>query len=706
MTEKSITLFFGILEVEFENGIILRITSNSYGTLKHEGKREKKNFDEEFVWFSFDGDIKVDSELKEKIKEKNIEVDKKAEEWLNSINEWLKTINDNKLKEDKIINDLITPCKIKSLKGIDLPCEYNQIENKLKISDNSGVCLNIFLEKKNTDRGRLKIFEHTCIRLSETPTYDIEAEKTDKSNSSNLSIKLSSETISGNFITPFGKEKNKCHINFQGYTFFGNILVCENINIVAKLPVLVFPVKLNPEEAETILNELIEKREEITKPSPTGIYIEPGDAIVKTPLQTLLLIRQMFKDDRNGKPSLTRTFLAIRSNPDKVIRTRMVEREPQEVISPDVDSILEAITSARIRRAEKNISHFSYGRRDFAFTALLDEETYISYDTYPNRFLKYFLEFLKITAFKCIDEVRGKSEYEHSFTESIIHDVEEGIKRDVQGFLYLDWMQNVQHLTHLAPPPQKLLKDPFYSSAFFDYLDLIKNLKLVDERFEEYLRNPITYMPELYELWCGIKLEEITGKRVERQHCFGSTGHWRSYSVPLRPDFGIKINETLILLDAKYRVDFEEIEEKKLDSIKREELRGTFKLGDLYKMHTYREAIICRTKRGNKTILKRPVFVFILYPGEKIAIFTTKKKHFSARICFESGSLLFETENDRRNYRVEDKDKEILLKATDGNDSIRISRGVGAIPFKPSLLMNESYRKFLHALFDAIIHKD
>jgi predicted component of viral defense system (DUF524 family) len=111
------------------------------------------------------------------------------------------------------------------------------------------------------------------------------------------------------------------------------------------------------------------------------------------------------------------------------------------------------------------------------------------------------------------------------------------------------------------------------------------------------------------------------------------------------PDFSLKINNNLIIFDAKYRVEWveevkewvEEVkkikkeEEKELDEIKTKEKRGTFVLDDLYKMHTYREAIL--RKEGKD----RPLWVIALYPGETLMLFREdgkEEKNIKEIKCF------------------------------------------------------------------------
>jgi predicted component of viral defense system (DUF524 family) len=97
-------------------------------------------------------------------------------------------------------------------------------------------------------------------------------------------------------------------------------------------------------------------------------------------------------------------------------------------------------------------------------------------------------------------------------------------------------------------------------------------------------------------------------------------GLQHSFSVPLRPDITLHIphgpNAGLHLLDAKFKVDkLSEVmpnADQRDDeaSVEADERTGTFKRGDLYKMHTYRDAITGANS------------VWILYPGTETRFFS------------------------------------------------------------------------------------
>lgn len=153
---------------------------------------------------------------------------------------------------------------------------------------------------------------------------------------------------------------------------------------------------------------------------------------------------------------------------------------------------------------------------------------------------------------------------------------------------------------------------------------------------------------ELYELWCFFEVEKavaaILGPPVEAEGITASDLEWKlpwdvrirwsagvelfynlrfsrsrpadrhSYSVPLRPDITLKIATGpaagLHLMDAKFRLDrLPEAQARDASEDEDLERRGTYKNADIYKMHTYRDAI-----PGARSVR-------ILYPGDDSCFF-------------------------------------------------------------------------------------
>ena len=77
-----------------------------------------------------------------------------------------------------------------------------------------------------------------------------------------------------------------------------------------------------------------------------------------------------------------------------------------------------------------------------------------------------------------------------------------------------------------------------------------------------------------------------------------------AYSTPLRPDVTVEVGDVVHAFDAKYRIEHLNTVESDVDNG-----ATTYKRADLYKMHTYRDAI-----KGIRT-------AFIAYPGSDFMFF-------------------------------------------------------------------------------------
>lgn len=140
----------------------------------------------------------------------------------------------------------------------------------------------------------------------------------------------------------------------------------------------------------------------------------------------------------------------------------------------------------------------------------------------------------------------------------------------------------------------------------------------------------------LYETWAFFTLVEEIGLIVDQVpslqlsvvdsvglewQATASFGIWgylvynrrlRSYSVPLRPDFlWMRAGKPIVALDAKFRLERRMIDESADDSSE-----ATARRADLYKMHTYRDALGVRA-------------AVIIYPGHETTFFGVHRGHLA-----------------------------------------------------------------------------
>jgi len=273
-------------------------------------------------------------------------------------------------------------------------------------------------------------------------------------------------------------------------------------------------------------------------------------------------------------------------------------------------------------------------------------------DTPENRFVKAFLD----QALGIVARVRQRTQQQGgvpagAFARRIRDDCER-IERRLRPVRRHALWDEVGAMVHLPAGSTVLQRRRGYREVYrhFARLRLAARVPLAAEVVWDLLE--ARDIAELYELWCYFSLvrllRDLLGDPVEAGgpawEDWGLAVRWdlavcwadgtrlvynprfsrsqpserRSYSVPLRPDVALEVphgpNAGLHLFDAKFKLD-------RLDALlgdergpggqaeANEERRGTFKRGDLYKMHAYRDAI------------QRAHSVWILYPGSEARFF-------------------------------------------------------------------------------------
>lgn len=278
----------------------------------------------------------------------------------------------------------------------------------------------------------------------------------------------------------------------------------------------------------------------------------------------------------------------------------------------------------------------------------------LSYDTPENRFIKHVVNECLALVYRFVDHPR----------------IHAGLRADCRIMLGLlepmaaaAFLREARQISGFQAPTQALAKADGYRDLFTLWSDLSAHISLPPTQSETMRMLEGRDMATLYEYWAFVKTIEavasITGSThakkvavrrdelsetldyglsvsfgvnvsVHFNPTFRRSAH-TAYSTPLRPDIVVEVAGAKHALDAKYRLEkFETAENDDDDD------SATYKRADLYKMHTYRDAI-----SGLRT-------AFILYPGTEF--------------------VFFERSGTRR----------------DSPGSITVLDGVGAIPLRPA----------------------
>lgn len=203
------------------------------------------------------------------------------------------------------------------------------------------------------------------------------------------------------------------------------------------------------------------------------------------------------------------------------------------------------------------------------------------------------------------------------------------------------WLEDVKRLEHEPFESTVLLKRQGYRELFEAYIVLGMSIEFRMDEGPELIRGHEKKVYETYECWCYLKLYQCLFEMSDNKPPLRVSGknktvtfrkpisfeiirrsgeytvefyynkdfdqdieEFRSYSIRLRPDFTLVItnngNKSIINFDSKYKVKLKDPSEIAIED-------SEMKIGcweyDIYKMHTYRDALL------------KSMGSYVLYPG-------------------------------------------------------------------------------------------
>lgn len=254
----------------------------------------------------------------------------------------------------------------------------------------------------------------------------------------------------------------------------------------------------------------------------------------------------------------------------------------------------------------------------------------LSYDTAENRFVRHAVEGCLALIYRFVDHPK----------------LHQQLRVDCRLMLSIlehtaaqPFVTGATRLHGFASPSQALAKADGYREVFSFWMRLQEHVSLPTEPSETQRLLEGRDMALLYEYWVFMKVLEsvvaVTGVapnappaiirsemgdsiRIGLPTYLGedlvvlynptyTRSNQSAYSTPLRPDVILRIGADLHAFDAKYRLDW--LHTNGDDEADADEDSATYKRADLYKMHTYRDAIC-----GLKT-------AFVVYPGSHFRFF-------------------------------------------------------------------------------------
>ena len=347
----------------------------------------------------------------------------------------------------------------------------------------------------------------------------------------------------------------------------------------------------------------------------------------------------------DNRERIISAYEEIMKNPHRKLIERQEWMNFWEVTEIDEDTIVTIITHPEyMTKAERSPGAVARYLNEHVPTKVAQKIKYESFDTHENRFAKYFLNELIIWSERAKNAIEKSQYLQKKMKMPVIENLSK-VLGELEYYATSDVFDDVGEMVIFPYNSQVLLKREGYR----DLLQLWREFRSYSPFFGE-IQEAIDNkdIAKLYEYWCFFRLvEELgnilgwkdlkiviepTGELSERGNVYALFDNgWRlyynkrltsrkwSYSVTLRPDYSLfKGNKLVGVFDAKFKLDIvDEKEEVENFDVEDEEVErsGSYttwaKLEDIYKMHTYRDALGCR-------------FAVVVYPGSISRMFFNK----------------------------------------------------------------------------------
>lgn len=441
--------------------------------------------------------------------------------------------------------------------------------------------------------------------------------------------------------------KDFCSANLNTGSYAGKSFIDIELNgsEPIKIPFFVHPKKLNFDHYSAMISYLCQTASGIVFDSaPVFESQELKDINRETFYEDFIFFEYLFRPE-----NLISSYEHIRRDPYKVLKryqepvpiTLATNVGPSELINMASDS-------GNLDKAKKIPARWPEGMKDFIPNKINQSFYEEIVDNPENQFVKFFMH-LTGELIQNIVKYIDKEELKGYAVDKIFN-----YQNIIQEYLLDDWLDDVGDMHYFPSNSQILQKKSGYRDilSFFMVLESAFYIKI--DGLEDLLKGYQRKLYDLYEYWCYIKLFEILSKLaniepdynklfvskdekewlMELKRGIASKQKFKvkynniefdvkllynrlykgknylkgSYSLSLKPDYTIIIKsgeyKYLIHFDAKYRSDiiFDDKDINKRD--KEEDEKRIYKSADIYKMHTYKDAI------------KGSLGAYVLYPGD------------------------------------------------------------------------------------------
>ncbi len=410
------------------------------------------------------------------------------------------------------------------------------------------------------------------------------------------------------------------------------ITVTVGSRLLPPLEVEVLSPKLNlddrhdplfyPRFYRTLVDELVQRQLTL----PFTFEAPTYHAVEETPEPPTLLFLFHFLRSKRVQELLEQAIEAILTRPHRLLTAEEEFVPLPQVYEVDADVVLSILTNPQ-HWVEYQGTGLAVAKRlgGYAPQKVWQRLAVETFDTPENRFVKWFVRELQSWVEKLLAWEQFPDRARDEFVE---------LKGQLELALHDPLFDEVGEMVYFPATSQVLLK----RSGYRELLELYRQyLSSKRPAFFRDLQEAIDSrdVATLYEYWCFFELlrqfeeelgwgepklrlkvregGELTwgvtadfggGHKLVYNEGFGR-GRDRSYSVALRPDFVLhEGGEATVVFDAKFRFDVRSLPREQEDRYDEDVASGdverVVKYADLYKMHTYRDAL--KTVRAAVTL--------------------------------------------------------------------------------------------------------
>jgi predicted component of viral defense system (DUF524 family) len=506
--------------------------------------------------------------------------------------------------------------------------------------------------RNKTSQEKIEPTEDGFICLQEQTRYLVVFDE-DPPNEINQYIKLN--------IFDWAEKDRSGFLNFGN--FVGNSLFCgQKIQIDSK--------KISSHEFEEMLVYITERVASLPFDfnSPTYLPFDRTETIDRDVLYHNFIYLRYIMLQIEHHARLDALIHRILYNPHRKTHQEIVEKDISLASTIDSrsidrflmnsDCLIQVDSSSSLARTSlaQKLQRASESKSSYFPSKTTDPSFQLTIDSNENRFIKYFLESSQdlISLFEQTQVSTDK------FTNLDLHRDIKQMKDSLSQMLSDNFFLEVGDLRRIPLDSQVLQKRDGYREILehFSRMNLATNYPIDSKDLRRIIDNKD--IATLYEYWVFFQFEEVLSSLLgtPRYTRLSESDETRtylkyrikvtypndvslyynktfsgnrpsdkqgSYSTPLRPDITIEFGDDIYLFDAKFKYDSPsdflaqdaEGEQALENEETEEEVQKVFKKGDLYKMHTYRDAI-----HNVKS-------VWVVYPGTEFSFFSQEKGRIS-----------------------------------------------------------------------------